>query len=435
MREPELTSIALPPTSPAAAYATDLERLQQPGPLGQSDDAWLMLGHVYERLACCSAEEAREIAPRSADLIAISAVAIGQADGTPVLRAARALRALESGEQQPLTAYDPLIELAVATQAIAEQQELAGAFALAYATLYSLLAAFGDRIPARAHGNALAQMGRASRQFGALDLAGNLYDDAIALGYECEALDVVARGLLGRGTLAVTRGNYPSGREHFERALVNADLSGDTELIRSAHHGLQHIGIASGDLDAAMVHGWNVLRLCIAPDPRAEALLNMAELCRMSGEHEAALRTYAVALEWTSQVRVRLHALCGALQSAIAAHRAADAQRFVRQITEALPNTLDAYNLTVIYIDFADALQKLGETGRASEHLASALTIARRNSFHELIHRAEQAANTWQHAPAPIDVASTSARRKRPRRSEHFRRVLRSLNGLTIAAR
>lgn len=435
MSEQMLKTTALPPTSPTEAYAADMTRLQRRGPLGPSDDAWLVLGHTLHRFGACAASDARDAAPAAADMLAVSAVAIGLSPESSVLRAARALRAMHEPVPIFVAAYDACTELVVATQAVAEEEELAGAFALAYATLHSLLAAFGDQITPRSQGNVLSQMGRAARQFGAMDLAVNLYDDAIAIGYECEALDVVARGLLGRGTLAVTRGNYPSGREHYERALVNADLAGDTELIRNAHHGLQHIGMASGDLDAAMVHGWNVLRLCIAPDSRAEALLNMAEVCRLTGEHEAALRTYAVAIEWTSQSRIRLHAQCGALQSAIASQRLDDARHFVDDIRRTLPDTLDPYNLAVVSIDFADSLQKLGEAGAASEYLARAVTIASANSFHALVHRAEQAASLWKRTPAPVDVVSTTLQRKRPRRSENFRMVLRSLNGLTTSAR
>lgn len=434
MSEQLLKSAELPPTSPTEAYAADLARLQQPGPLGPSDDAWVLFGHTLSRFAGCSAADVGRTAPGVADLLAVSVVAMGMSAESTVLRAANALRALNDPEPVFVAAYDRCTELVVATQAVAEEQELAGGFALAYATLHSVLAAFGDRIAPRAHGNVLAHMGRAARQFGALDLASNLYDDAITIGYDCEALDVVARALLGHGTLAVTRGNYPSGREHFERALVNADIVKDTELIRNAHHGLQNCGMATGDLDAAMVHGWNVLRLCIAPDSRAEALMNMAEICRLSGEHRAALSTYAVAIEWTSQPRIRLHAISGALQSAVALKRDAEAKRYVAELNAALPMTLDTYSQALIGIEFADSLHKLGDAKSAAAHLREARKLSAKHSFHELVHRAEQAASAWNLAPAPVDIASVQTRRKRPHRSEHFRMVLRSLSGLSAAA-
>lgn len=435
MSEQLSTSTELPPTSPTEAYAADLARLQQPGPLGPSDDAWLVLGHTLSRFAACPSADVGRAATGAADLLAVSAVAMGLSAESTVLRAARALRALHQPEPVFVASYDPCTELVVATQAVAEEQELAGAFGLAYATLYSLLAAFGDRVTPRAHGNVLAQMGRAARQFGAMDLASNLYDDALAIGYHCEALDVVARALLGHGSLALTRGNYPSAREHFERALINADLAKETELIRNAHHGLQNCGMASGDLDAALVHGWNVLRLCIEPDSRAEALLNMAEVCRLTGEHDAALRTYAVAMEWTSQRKILLHGMSGALQSAIAINRVADSRRFVATLAEALATTPDLYSRAVIGIEFADSLHRLGDVQGAVAHLQGAKAVAEAHSFHELVHRAEQAANAWNRTPAPVDTVSLQTRRKRPRRSEHFRMVLRSLNGLTASSR
>jgi tetratricopeptide (TPR) repeat protein len=434
MREEKVNSAVLPPTSPSDAYAADVLRLQRSEPFGPSDDAWLVLGLSLSRFETCSAAALRDEVPQAADTLAVSAVALGLSAESTVLRAARALQGLYRATPTPDIAYDPFTELVVATQAVVEEQELAGAFALAYATLHSLVRAFGDQMPPRSHGNVLAQMGRASRQLGVLDLAGNLYDEAIAVGYECEALDVVARGLLGHGTLAVMRGNYPAGRESFERALVNADLSGDTELIKNAHHGLQHIGMACGDLDAAMVHGWNVLRLCIAPDSRAEALLNMAVICRLTGEHDAALRTCSIAIEWSSQPRIKLHALCGALQSAVAAKRTPLAEQFAREIADSLPGAFDSYTVALIGIEYAEALHTMGRTAAAELQLARAMSIAGVNRFNELVHRAEQVETAWTSTPAPPAELPAVAVRRRPRHSEPFRMVLRSLNGLTTTS-
>ena len=290
-------SAVMPSTSPAEAYAADLERLGRSTPIGGSDDAWLVLAHALHRFSLLTEAEANAALSQTADAIAINAVAAGVATQSALLRCAMALQAMHDPLRVLESGHSPVTELFVATQAVAEEQELAGAFELAHATLHGVLRAFGNRATPRAQGNVMAQLGRAVRQLGAHDLAHGYYDEAMMVGYECEALDVVARALLGLGVMALTRGNYPKARELFERALVNADRANDPELIRSAHHGLLNCGFASGDLDSALVHGWNVLRLCIAPDSRAEALMNMAEICRLTGEHDAAMRVYTVAME------------------------------------------------------------------------------------------------------------------------------------------
>ena len=433
MSDATLKSTVLPSISPSEAYASDLARLQRAAPLGPGDDAWLVLAHTLCRLADLPPDDVSRVAPQAADVLAVSAVAMGLSSESTALRAARALRSLRNPRARLANGYDAMTELVIATQAVAEEQELAGAYGLAYATLRAVLQAVGARVAPRIQGNALAQLGRAARQLGATDVAREMYEEAMSLGYECDAQDVIARALLGLGVLALTRGNYPTAREQFERALMNADRANDPELIRTAHHGLLNCGLASGDLDSAMVHGWNVLRLCIAPDSRAEALMNMAEICRLTGEHDAAIRTYAVAMEWTSQQRVRVHAMSGALQSAITINRLTEAHRYLAELDVILPATPDTYTRAIVGIEIADSFYRLGEGVLASARLRDALTLATEHGYHELVHRAEQAASVWCSAAKPIETFHKDTRRKRPYRSEHFRMVLRSLNGLTAA--
>ncbi len=435
MRNRSLNSAVPPSTSPAEAYARDLERLRRTGPLGPTDDAWLMLAHTLNRCVGISDEVVEQMAPAAADLIAVAAVASGLAGESGMLRAARALSRLDNAESRALRGDDPVVaELAKATQAVAEEMELAGAFELAYATLSSVLHAFSARMAPRAQGNVLAQLGRAARQLAATDVAREMYEEALTIGHQCDAADVVARAQLGFGVLGLTLGNYPDAREHYQRALLNAERANDQELIRFAHHGLFNCGFASGDLDSAMVHGWNVLRLCIAPDSRAEALMNMAEICRITGEYDAAIRTYAVAIEWTSSRRVRVHALSGALQSTVAAGQSSEARRYLAELKEQLPETPDTYTRAIVSVEIADSLHRLGDVAAAEAYLAEALTLATDNEYHEVVHRAEQVASTWYVIPVTPEVHGTGQQQSSEHRSEHFRMVLRSLNGLTATS-
>lgn len=430
----ELSKVTdVPSTNPGFAYAADIARLQRTGPLGPSDDAWLVLAHALSRFAELSEEELRQVVPQSADALAVSAVAMGLAPQCNVLRAARALRGLYERTSSPTSRAECMAELVIATQAMAEEQEVAGAAGLAFAMLSGLMSAFGTGIPQRAQGNVLAQLGRAARQLGAGDVARDMYESAIVVGYECDARDVVARGLLGLGVLALTRGNYPNARQQFERALLNADRARDPELIRTAHHGLLNCALAAGDLDSAMVNGWNVLRLCIAPDSRAEALMNMAEICRMTGEYDAAIHVYVVAMEWTSRRRVRLHALSGALRASVEIQRVTDARRFLAELEELLPTETDTFARASIGVELAESLLMLGDVDLAATRLDDAIVVAHSGDFHEIVHRAEQVAATLGAIPAPAAMAPISKRHRRPHRSEHFRMVLKSLNGLSAA--
>ena len=423
----------IPSTSPAEAYASDLARLGRSVPIGNSDDAWLVLAHALHRFSQLAPGEAQQMLPQIADTIAINTVSVGLSPQSSLMRCARALAAMSEPTHVMENGNTAAMDLFVATQSVAEEQELGGAFGLAFAMLHGLSQAFSDRVPPRAQGNVLAQMGRAARQLGASDLAHEYYDEAMQVGYDADALDVVARALLGIGVLALTRGNYPTAREQFERALVNADRACDTELSRSAHHGLLNCSFASGDLDSALVHGWNVLRLCIAPDSRAEALMNMAEICRLTGEHDAAIRVYTVAMEWTSQKHVRLCALTGAMQSSVALGLTADARRLCADIALLMPTVTDTYSRCAVGVDVAEALHRLGDIEMAQNWLTEAASSASVNQFHELVHRAEHLAVAKSKTAAHMEPTPIGRRRRRRTRSDSFRMVLRSLRGLAAS--
>lgn len=400
-----------------------------------NDDAWLVLALALSRFTELSREELRDAAPQVADTLAASGIASGLTITSATMRAATAMRALFDKSVQLAPGTYSMTELVVATQSVAEEEERAGAFSLAFATLRCLLDAFADRMELRLRGNVLAQQARAARQLGELETASDLYHEAMQLGYECEALDVVARATLGLGVLASTRGNYPLARQEFERALMNADLACDPELIRHAHHGLLNASLSVGDVDAALIHGWNVLRLSIAPEARAEALLNMAEICRLAGEHEAALRTYGVATEWTTQGHVRLHALSGALRCAVAIQRMDDAARLRAQVEALLPTISNAHSRAAIGVELAESVHTMGDHANAVLHLNAAMALAAEHDFHKIIYQAEKVASAWHIAPPATDHKRGADRRTRPHRSAHFRMVLRSLHGLSASSR
>jgi tetratricopeptide (TPR) repeat protein len=430
--KPELfISPVLPSSCPLTAYGSDMARLERETPFGASDDTWLVFAQSLSRFAALSADELSVFAPQAADAVAVSALSSGLGSQANTLRAARAMRRLFDPACDPQHAAESMPEMVVATQAVAEEQELVGAGALAYATLAALLSTLGEALPQRLRGNVLAQQGRASRQLGAMDLARGLYEDAVQIGYECDSLDLVAKGLLGLGVLSTTLGNQPAAVQHFERALLNAERVSEPELIRAAHHGLLTSCIASGNLDAALVHGWNALRLSIAPELRAEALINMAEICRLASEHEAAIRAYSVASEWTTRGHIRMHALSGALQSAIALDRITESHRLLREIDLVAPTVTDAYSRAQLGVDIAASLEKLGLRDAAIERLNISISIAVEHRFNKIVFRAEELASTWRFRAQPVpDGTETVAR---PHRSAKFKMVLRSLHGLASA--
>ncbi len=434
MRDETSLSSVLPSTNAAEAYAADLSRLSRSGPVGVNDDAWLILAHAFGRFEALSAEQVVQSALQVADVIAIDALAAGHSAHSNLLRVARALRRLADTEPVVNGPDAVCTEIVLATQAVAEEEELAGAFGLAYATLVGAMNAFGARVAPNVRGGVLTHQGRALRQLGYIDFSRSLYEAAQVVGEECEAYDIVARALLGLGILGVTRGNYPQAREQFARALVQADRAHDADLIRNAHHGLMNCSMASGDLDAALVHGWSVLRLCISPDSRAEALMNLAEVCRLTGELEAAIRVFAVAMEWTSNRSVRLHAASSALHVAASLANEVEARRYLAEVTDLMPMVPDVYARADVCVEVADSLYRLGDIAAADDMMNRATALASTHAFHAVAHRAEQTRSGWAAAATHVPPTHKELRRRRTVRSEDFRMVLRSLKGLTAAA-
>ena len=426
-------STVLPSTNAADAYASDLTRLCRSGPVGPNDDAWLILAHAFSRFEAMPDETLARAAGDVADVVAIDALAGMQPAQPKLLRVSTALRGLCDGLGNT-DSEGTCDEVVIAARAVIEEMELAGAFGLAYASLHGVLGAFGHRISGHTRGGVLAHQGRALRQLGHMDFARSLYEAAQVVGEESNAPDIVSRAFLGLGILGVSRGNYPQAREEFARALEQADRANDAELIRNSHHGLMNCCLASGDLDSALVHGWNVLRLCISPDSRAEALMNLAEVCRLTGELDAAMRVFAVAMEWTSNRSVRLHAASSALHVAVTLDRLPEARRYAAEITDLLPTVTDVYTRANLCVEVADSLHRLGEIAAAEEMMLTSTTLASTHSFYEVAHRADQVKSGWAAQVKSESSKHADSRRRRPQRSEGFRTVLRSLKGLTAAA-
>ena len=130
----------------------------------------------------------------------------------------------------------------------------------------------------------------------------------------------------------------------------------------------------------------------------------------------------------------RGHALSGALQSAVKINRLTEARRFLTEIEELMPTVPDAYAQASVGVEVASSLFQLGETIAASALLEQSSALAVENSFHEVVHQAEQQLLAWAATQPLTDQVRTDKRRRRPQRSENFRQVLRSLKDLTSAA-
>jgi tetratricopeptide (TPR) repeat protein len=287
----------LTPVPPGQAYAADVARLNGREPVGPADDAWLALAHAVARAAALPAAQRPAVLASGADsLAALLPDALAPAARRTLLAAGEALHTVALGLGRAPAAVDrPPVRcvldaratadaLAALQQAVAEQEQ-AGAFLLAFSTLAALRLAAAPVLDARGEGLLLAQQGRVARQLGALTTAAELYASAVRAARAARAPDVAARALLGAGSLASMRGNYPEARTCFRSALRAAERAGDAELERAGHQGLLVAAFAADDIDTALAHGWAAVRGIEEDDAEARAvvLANLGEVGRQGG--------------------------------------------------------------------------------------------------------------------------------------------------------
>lgn len=453
------------PAAPGHAYAADVARLNGREPVGPADDAWLALAHTVTRAATLPLAQRPAVLAAGAD----SLCAMLPADLAPGARrtlaaAAEGLRTVaarlgrwRAADRTPAhcaaDAHTTADALAAVQQVVAEQEQ-AGAFLLAFSTLAALRVAFAPVLDARGQGLLLAQQGRVARQLGALTTAAELYESAVRIARAARAPDVAARALLGAGSLATVRGNYPEARALYRRALRAAARAGDTELERAGHHGLLIAAFAANDVDTALAHGWAAVRGFSEDDAetRAEVLANLGEVGRQAGEHRAALGACLNALELTDLSRVRLPALGTAVLAAaqLGEHKllsflARDVERAVARSGQPYENARALINLAEAYV--------LSDEPTAVTYAATAAGLAKAGRFHEIAARAEQvltrmdaATHPSLNSGTPSDRAGTAASFDRDSsdksrwsestaRTPRARAVLRSLAALTPARR
>jgi tetratricopeptide (TPR) repeat protein len=315
---------------------------------------------------------------------------------------------------------------------------MAGAFRLALTTLGALREAGAPALGARMEGLLLAQQGRAARQIGALDAARELYRAAIRAARTAHAADVSARALLGLGVVANMRGNYPEARRSFRRAVSAARRAGSVEMRRAAHQGLFIAAITARDLDTALAHGWAAVRQTApeASDERAEALVNLAEVGFLAGEHRAALSACLGALELSDLARIRLPAISAAARAAAALGERRLLEHLARDVERTVNRSGQPYENAHALVGVAEALLTVGDA-RAAAYAERAAELASAGAFHELRLRAERVAAQVAEAVRTGGTvrAPTGGRAIVTTQSPRVRAVLRTLESLPAARR
>ena len=397
----------LTPLAPGEAYAADVARLNGREPIGPADDAWLALAHVLARAAQLPGAQRAPLLAAGADGAAIVLPFDAPAAMREVLESAvEGLRALAESlrrvggptRQAGVTGPDIKgVHAAVgALQATVEQQEQAGAFVLAFSTLAALRSALAPVLDRRAEGLLLAQQGRVARQLGAMAAAAELYAQSVRAARAARAPDVAARALIGAGSLATVRGNYPDARAFFRQGIAAAVHAEAEEHRRAGHHGLMIAALAACDVETALAHGWSAFReiRTEATAARAEMLVNLGAVGRQAGEYRAALGACLTALEITDVPRIRIPALGTA---ALSAAQLGERKLFgflVKDFERTCGLSGQMFENARALVEFAEAASVLNDEHQSFGFLQRAVLIAEEGRFHEVTAHAELVQNT-----------------------------------------
>jgi tetratricopeptide (TPR) repeat protein len=362
-----------------SAYAADRAIRDSTRALAEPrDDGWLALAALLHARA-------------HGDQATATALSGGtmSADDPATVAAIRAVRALDTSEVPGVRREAVVSEAVAAVAAVAADMEREGAFHLAGALLRDMQIGCASELPGRDEAALLWQRARAARQAGDLDAASDGYVAAADSARRARATGLLARALVGRANVANMRGNYPAARTAYMEALRLVE--GQPELAvhaRSAHQGLALAAIAARDLDAAIVHGWRAYTASSGPDDEAQALLNVAETCRLAGDAAASLRAALLVVERATVSRLRMPALGTAAHAAgrlgrVPLVRALRA-RVAREIAGAGP-----YEHAHTLVEFAEAWAHLDRRVEATRDARDALAMAETLGFHEVTIRGD----------------------------------------------
>lgn len=136
--------------------------------------------------------------------------------------------------------------------------------------------------------------GRVLRKLARWDEAVRWYDVAREVAEESEDLRKLALVLDGLGNTYRDRGNLLRAREVLRQVLDLGTRGGDRHARAVAHHDLMTVEKLAGDLDRAVLHGWEAAQVYDSDEGSLRALFDLAGVLRESGELSAARDAYSV---------------------------------------------------------------------------------------------------------------------------------------------
>ena len=373
------------------AFAHDAHA--RPSDTGDHDErlaGWLAVTKTAERLSMLDAKA------REAYLADIAIDVLPNSEARPTL--------VHDARGRPA---DGPARLAERFRIEAEQMERSGCFEMAFATV-SAVCSFSRRADLATRMLATIHLGRIARQLGDLDAATDCYQMAADESLRERDGPLAARAFVGLGNVADSRGNRPTERVMFERALSLAHPGGPTDAMAS--QGLMNVALAERRLIDALLHGWRAFDLTPEQSEERAMILSNLALASLHGDFTtAALGGFLHVLTLTDTARIRLPAVGGAIRAAA---------RLREDTRVASLNTSGDHEAGRARLPFesarfllhaGEAWATVGDRDFARRRLLDAHAIAVRHRFFELQMKAEDAMEALDRNAAVVPATNLTA--------------------------
>src|SRR5262249_50654249 len=173
-------------------------------------------------------------------------------------------------------------------------------------------------------GRLLARRARILSRLGRMDGARDHFMTIERMGKEANSDELRARALLGLGSIAQMRGNYPAMEAFARRALRISRRAGLSFIERYARIGLTIAAGAKHDFDTALFHGWAVYHASIGqPLEEAEILQTFGQLMVEARHFDEARAAFGAVVSRALPARHIVPALGGLAVSAAETGRSA----------------------------------------------------------------------------------------------------------------
>jgi tetratricopeptide (TPR) repeat protein len=270
---------------------------------------------------------------------------------------------------------------------VEDQGHLNGALEL-HSLAFELASAFGELDSAV---DAARFQGRVHRKLAEWEEASAWYELAMNVANESHNPRKLALVLDGLGNTHRDRGNLPKAREVLTRVMALGKEHDDRYALAIAHHDLMTVEKLAGNLDDAVLHGWDAVQAYDSREGSLRALFDLAGVLRESGELSAARDAYSVVSRQVAGSEYYILSLDALAYIAALKGDETEYRRFRTLLEqEGWEEVSPVYRAQVLYYQGL-ACGALGWREESEQWLRKALAFAEAHGLSKLIFDAEEA--------------------------------------------